>query len=325
MKAVHLVRYPVGAPVAGDFAVIDEVEPAIADGEVRVRVRALGMDPAVRMRMAVVSRMGPPMALGVAVGGRGVGRVLESRAAGFAMGDLVGGELGWREQAVVAGAALERLETAGQADGAAEHAHLNALGPTGLAAWFAVEALAPRVAETCVIAPAAGAVGSLAAQLALRAGARVIGMGRGAGQLEYLRAMGVEAAEADGDLAALGGGVDCFLDGVGGALHGRVLRTLNPRARVLLIGFVAAYNDAGPPAYGDAAAILFKRATMSGFLLADHMARAPDARAKLAALIADGALRPAEALWHGLAKAPQAFAALFADAPPGKQIVILED
>ncbi len=327
MKTVHLIAYPEGAPTPLHFDLVDEPEPTPARGEVLIQTLALGMDPAVRMRMSVKPPMGPPMRLGEAVGGRGIGVVLAGEDRAFAVGDLVGGELGWRERVALPGAALERFESVGGASAATfpPHAHLNVLGPTGLAAWFATEQLAPRPGETLVIAPAAGAVGSLAAQLARKLGARVIGIARGETQLAYLRGLGIEAADADGDLAALVPGVDAFIDGVGGALHERVLAHLNPRARVLLLGCIAAYTDAAPPRYGNAAPILFRRATMQGFLLADHMARAPEARSALAAAIAQGTLHPAETLWHGLAQAPHAFAALFGDAAPGKQIVIVKD
>ena len=321
MKAVHLTAWPEGPPTPAYFTLADEPDPAPAAGEVLVQVLALGMDPAVRMRMSPQSRMGPPLALHTVVAGRGVGRVVASQHPGFAPGDLVGGELGWRTHAALPGGALERLAPGDHPP----HAHLNALGPTGLAAWFAIEQVAPRAGETIVIAPAAGAVGSLAAQLARNAGTRVIGLARGEAQLAYLRSLGIEATDAEGDLAPLSPGVDIFVDGVGGALHDRVIAHLLPRARVLLIGCIADYNGTAPPRYGNAAPILFRRATMQGFLLADHMARAPHARAALAAAIADGTLRPAETLWRGLEHAPHAFAALFADAPPGKQIVILED
>ena len=321
MTAIHLKAYPEGVPTADHFALVDQPDPTATEGEVLVEVLALGMDPAVRMRMSPRSRMGPPLALHAPVAGRGVGRVIASRNPDFAPGDLVNGDLGWRTHAALPATTLERLAPSDHPP----HAHLNALGPTGLAAWFAVEQVTPRAGETIVVAPAAGAVGSLAAQLARAAGARVIGLARGEPQLAYLRGLGTEAADADGDLAPLVPGVDIFIDGVGGALHDRVLAHLAPKARVLLIGCIAGYNDAAPPRYGNAAPILFRRATMQGFLLAEHMDRAPQARSALAAAIAERTLVPAETLWRGLEQAPRAFAALFGDAPPGKQIVIVKD
>jgi NADPH-dependent curcumin reductase CurA len=121
------------------------------------------------------------------------------------------------------------------------------------------------------------------------------------------------------------GGIDLFVDGVGGAFHDRMLGALNLHARVQLLGFVSGYGADALPRYSSAAAVLMKRARMEGFLLADHMDRADAARAALARWLADGTLRPAETVHRGLASAAAAFAGLFADSPPGKQIVELED
>lgn len=322
-REVRLARYPAGAPVAADF-VLAEAPPAAepSDGEVVVEVTHLSMDPAPRLRMTATSPMGPPMALGRVVEGRGVGRIAASRAAGFAPGDAVAGELGWRARAVLPAAKLERLEPGN----APLHHHLNALGPTGLAAWFALDAASPRFSETVVIAPAAGAVGNIAMQLALAAGARVAGVGVGSAQCAFIAGLGAQPLDADADpAAALAGGVDVFLDGVGCALHDRIAAHLNPRARVILLGFVAGYGDAAPPRYGDMRQILMRRAHAQGFLLADHMARAPEARAALGAALAAGTLVPQEKIWPGLTYAPAAFAALFGTAPPGKQIVAITE
>lgn len=319
MKALCLQRYPEGAPEPGDFALHDLPDPVPGEGEVLVAVTHLSMDPMPRTRMQAQPPMGPPMRLGAPVEGRGAGRVLHSNDPGFAPGDMVLGEFGWQSLAALPAARLVR------ASGGRPQDHLNALGATGLAAWFVVDALAPREGDTMLVAPAAGAVGSLVCQMAqaLAPGVKVIGTALGARQAAFLEGLGVEPMAPD---AAWSGpdGIDLFVDGVGGTFHDRMLAHLNSRARVLLLGFVSAYGAEGPPHYGNAAAILMKRASLQGFLLADHMARADEARAAIASWLADGTLRPAETVHHGLASAATAFAGLFADSPPGKQIVELE-
>jgi NADPH-dependent curcumin reductase CurA len=319
MKALCLLRYPQGAPQQQDFALRDLPDPVPGDGEVLVEVTHLSMDPMPRLRMQAQPPMGPPMRLGAPVEGRGAGRVLLSKDPAFAPGDMVLGELGWQSLSVLPAARLGRVEAGEPRD------HLNALGATGLAAWFVVDALAPCAGETLLVAPAAGAVGSLVCQMAqARApGVRVFGTAVGAQQTAFLEKLGVEPFAPDADWPGPGG-IDIFVDGVGGALHDRMIPHLNPRARVLLLGFVSAYGEEGPPHYGNAAAILMKRARMEGFLLADHMARADEARSSIAQWMAEGVLRPTETVHHGLASAATAFAGLFADSPPGKQIVELE-
>jgi hypothetical protein len=211
-------------------------------------------------------------------------------------------------------------------DGGLPHQHLHALGATGLAAYFIVESLAPRPGETLLVAPAAGAVGSLACQIARQVApaARIVGTAVGPAQAAFLHRIGVEPLASDASWPGPGG-IDAFVDGVGGAFHDRMLAALNPRARVLLLGFVSGYGADAMPRYGSAAAVLMKRARMEGFLLADHLDRADHARARLAGWLADGTLAPAETLHRGLAAVATAFAGLFAESPPGKQIVELED
>lgn len=317
MKALCLARYPQGAPQPGDFALRELPDPVPGPGEVLVAVTHLSMDPVPRLRMQTRPPMGPPMRLGAPVEGRGAGRVLQSNDPGFAAGDMVVGELGWQSLAALPAARLARVE------GGRPQDHLNALGATGLAAWFVVDALAPKAGETMLVAPAAGAVGSLVCQMAqARApGVRLVGTALGEAQAGFLASLGVEAIAPD---VAWDEGIDIFVDGVGGAFHDRMIATLNPRARVLLLGFVSAYGEDGPPRYGNAAAVLMKRASLRGFLLADHMDRADEARAQIGRWLAEGTLTPAETVHHGLASAAAAFAGLFADSPPGKQIVELE-
>jgi NADPH-dependent curcumin reductase CurA len=324
MKALTLLRYPKGAPQPEDFELRELPDPEPGPGEVLVKVTHLSMDPLPRVRMQAEPLMGPPMRLGAPVEGRGVGRVVASKDPAFAEGDVVLGELGWQGLAVLTGEKLTKAEGGGE-----PHQHLNALGPTGLAAWFVVESLAPRRGETLLVAPAAGAVGSLVCQIAAARAPdlAVFGTALGSKQAEYLESIAVTPMSPGGDWPGPDG-IDLFVDGVGGAFHDRMLGALNPRARVLLLGFVSAYGEEGPPRYGNAGAVLLKRARMEGFLLADHMtdpSAVTAARDQLADWLEDGTLRPAERLHHGLASAAEAFSGLFTDSPPGKQIVALED
>lgn len=323
MKQIVLLRYPQAAPDPADFALRDAPDPVPAEGEALVEVSHLSMDPFPRMRMRADARVGPPMALGACVEGRGIGRVRVSRSPLLAPGDLVAGELGWREQAALPAAALHKLDAALGPD----EQQLSLFGPSGLTAYFALHALgAPRPGETVAIAPAAGSVGVLAGQIARQAGARVVGIA-GPSQIEALAGFGYDAGVDHRDAAAgiaraCPDGIDLFVDGVGGATHDAVLAAMRPRGRVVLLGFIAGYS-AGPAPYGSMLPLLLKRLRVDGFLLADWQDRFGEALAALSGWARAGALRPVETIWDGLDQAPAAFAALFADAPPGKQIVKL--
>lgn len=322
---ILLRSYPAGVPAPENFELVPAPVPEPGDGEVLLAVTHLSIDPFPRLRMRTDSRVGPPLPLGTTVDGRGIGRVLASRAAGLAVGDHVMGDVGWQSHVALPAAGLRKLDLAL----GPPQRHLSLLGPSGLTAYFAMVVLGgPKPDETVLIAPAAGSVGTVAIQLAKAAGARVVGVGSGPAQLSELATLGVDVAVDHRDRAGLATacptGVDVFLDGVGGALHDAVAGLLNPRARIVLLGFIAGYNDEGPPRYGDVPALLFKRARIEGFLLADWQAGFDKAMAALAAMERAGTVRAVETVWHGLARAPEAFCGLFGDAPAGKQIVTLE-
>lgn len=321
-RQVHLLRYPAGVPTPDDFALVDAPLPAPADGEVLLGVDCLGLDPFPRLRMRADSRVGPPLPLGQVVDGRGIATVLESRHPALRPGDVVHADTGWQSHVVLAGDGLMPLDMAA----GNRAAQLSVLGPSGLTGWFTAD-WAARAGETLVIAPAAGSVGVVAAQLATAAGAQVIGITASAGQADWLRTHLGIAAHTTADVLqnGLGAPIHALIDGVGGALHDRLISAMAPGGRVLLLGFIAAYNDAAPPAWGGAMPILMRRLQVQGFLLADQAPRFAEARAGLAAALASGALRPFQTIHHGLAATPAAFAGLFGDPPPGKQIVQVSD
>ncbi len=94
-----------------------------------------------------------------------------------------------------------------------------ALFVAGATAYVAVRAVAPADGDTVVVSGAAGGVGSLAVQLARRAGATVIGLA-GAGNHEWLAAHGViPVAYGDGvadRIRQAAEKVDAFIDTHGG-------------------------------------------------------------------------------------------------------------
>lgn len=321
-RQVHLVRYPVGAPRAEDFAIADAPMPTPRDGEVLLRVDCLGLDPFPRLRMRADSRVGPPLPLNQVVDGRGIATVIASRHADFGTGDVVAADTGWQHFTVLPGDRLQRLDLAL----GPRREHLSLLGPSGLTALFVTERAA-RPGEMLAMAPAAGSVGILAGQIARLLGAHSLGIGASTAQTAALPDLGYDEAISVDDVleGKIGCEINAFIDGVGGALHDAVLLRLAPHARIVLLGFIAGYNDAGPPRYGNMLPLLMKRATLTGFLLADHEPRFAEARRRLAAWRDAGQLRAVEAVHDGLAATPAAFAGLFGDAPPGKQIVRLTE
>ena len=174
-RRIVLARYPQGAPRPDDFQLESQPLAPLQDGQVRVQTLWLSMDPFPRLRMDPHCVVAAPLALGDVVIGRGAGRVVESRNAAFTVGDCVAGELGWQTFASCSDVSLRKVDVSE----APMNTALGILGPPGLAASRLVEVAAIERGQTVVITAAAGAVGSLIAQLAKLRGGRVIGLAMG--------------------------------------------------------------------------------------------------------------------------------------------------
>lgn len=328
-RRILLKSYPRGVPRPEDFEVVEAAAPsAPGPGEVLVETHWLSMDPLPRVRMDPAAKFPPPLSLGSVVVGRGVGIVRASSHDGFAPGDWVAGELGWQEQALVAGTVLRKIDPAL----APVQTALGVLGPSGITAWCLVRvAAAVRAGDHVVVAAAAGSVGSVAVQLARLAGARVVGIVGGERQARFVRdELGADAVvdyrseSLDADLAqALPSGANVFLDSVGGRLHEAVMQRIADHARIVAFGFISAYNSGAgaQPEYGRIYELIRRRATLQGFLVGDHAARFGEAVAELAGHLRAGRLRNAESVTEGFERTPAAFARLFDADPVGKQLV----
>ncbi len=325
-----LAARPQGVPRPTDFQIVESAARAPAAGELCVRVQYLSMDPAPRMRMDEVPRMGPPLPLGETVIGRGAGIVEASAAAGFAVGDCVAGELGWQEHAVVPAAAVRKVDCTL----APMSAYLGLLAASGLTAWFALsECARARAGETVLVSAAAGSVGLAACQIARLLKCRVIAVAHGAEQARFIERELAPDAVVDDTSPALATAldaacqppVDVFLDSVGGVLHEAVMDRIAVGARAVLYGFISAYNQSAgtEPEYGRIYQVIRKRAHLMGFLIADHAERTPQALEQLSAWLRKGRLHGFECVREGFESVPAAFAELFGEAAPGKHLVRL--
>lgn len=328
--AIVLARHPQGVPHLDDFRFEQRNVPDAGDGEVLVEVRYLSMDPFLRLQLAPSASMGRPVRPGDVIPGRALGRVRTSRDPSLKTGDWVIGDLGWQRFSVMAAQSLSRIDVD---DGLGPSVYLGALGSPGLTAALLLEATQAAAGDTVVISAAAGAVGNVAAQLARLRGCRVIGLSGSQARRDYLLSvLGLDAVHDHRDPAALSatlverGGVDVFLDSIGGALHDAVLSSMNPLGRIVMYGFISGYNSSGKPAsYGSMMEVLRKRLTVSGFLVGDHASLFPSALKQLHELVRSGRLTVVENIHQGLGATPQAFASLFDAAPPGKTLVCLGD
>jgi NADPH-dependent curcumin reductase CurA len=198
--------------------------------------------------------------------------------------------------------------------------YVGALGSSGLTAYFGLfEVARVQPGDVVVVSSAAGAVGSVAAQIAKVLGCRVIGIAGGPEKCAYLRdTLGLDAAVdyKAGTFfpalqAACSEGIDVFFDNVGGEQLDSALMLLRPRARVVISGMISQYNTSvptGPRAYG---MLLVRHARMEGFLVREYRDQYPKARAALVKWLRSGQIKTRETLLDGVEAFPAALPMLF--------------
>lgn len=328
---IRLASRPVGEPTADTFELVRTDVPEPAEGEIVVRNTWMSVDPYMRGRMDDVPSYIPPFPLGAALEGSAVGVVVASRSDAVPVGATVSHFLGWREYAVLDAAAATVIDTAL----APAQAYLGALGTTGLTAYAALTEVAPvREGDVVFISAAAGAVGSVAGQLARKLGAsKVIGSAGGPEKAKklvtdfgYDAAIDYRAGSLEEQLAqAAPEGVDVYLDSVGGGHLRAAIGAMRTGGRIALVGAIGGYNAtepaAGPDNLFQAAA---KELNLRGMLVSSYFHLFPEWIGRAAGWLADGTLRTEHTVFEGIDRAPAAFLGMMRGANTGKMLVRLD-
>ncbi len=325
-QSVVLRRRPDGMPTPSDFELVEEPTPEPAPGQVLTRTLFLSIDPYMRGRLRDRASYAAPAQLGEPMVGEGVGAVIASADPGFAIGDLVVGSRLWQSHVLSDARALVKLDPAGPPI----QTYLGVLGMPGTTAYSGLTDIGqPKAGETVVVSAASGAVGSVAGQLARRAGARVVGVAGGPEKCFWVqdalsfddcvdhRALDLTAALT----AACPNGIDVYFENVGGKLQQAAFSLLNPHARVVVCGMVAQYNEDDPPPGPNLGFVVGKRVRIEGMLVSDRPARFAEWRALAVPWVQDGTLRYRETIIDGLENAPEALARLLGGENFGKMLV----
>jgi len=319
-------RKPVAEVGPENFDLVEGPMPEPKTGEVLVRTTLLSLDPASRAWMQGAtyrSQLNP----GDLMAGWGLGEVVSSNMKGFEPGDLVSGEYGWQQYAAFSAKALTKHDKKHKP----EHI-LGALGITGLTAYFGMlDVGRPRPGETVLVSGAAGAVGSIAGQIAKISGCRVIGTTRSAEKCKWIvDELGFDAAidytgeNLDKALKdACPNGLDVYFDNTGGEVLAAALRRMNLFGRVSCCGAISQYNTSKPEPgpFGVPGFLVTKRIRMEGFVVMDFYNRKAQAEAALARWLAEGKLKAPVDVVEGFEKMPSALAGMFAGKNKGKLMV----
>ena len=330
-RRLTLLARPIGLAGPEHFAEDVAAIRAPDAGEVLLETLYLSIDPAMRVWLNEDPGYVPPIALGEVMRAGGIARVIESRAAGFAAGDLVQARTGWQTHPTLPGADIEKLDT----DAGTPLDWLGLLGMTGLTAYFGLRDVGrARPGETVLVSGAAGAVGQVVGQIARIEACRVVGIAGGAAKCAVLTGeLGFDAAidyKAEPDLAAAiaracPGGVDVFYDNVGGTTLDAALANLRLRGRVVICGRIsqtAATELTGITQLGQ---LIGKRARVEGFVVTDFAARFAEGRHWLATQRDAGRLRQRVHVIDGLERAPEGLGMLFRGENMGKLVVKVAD
>lgn len=312
----------------GDFRLVETDIGSPDEGELLLRTLYLGFDPAQKGWMENIADYVAPMAIGDVMRGSAISEVIESKHPDYAVGDLVLGTTGWTEWHRSRGDGLVKIDTQ-----LPPTAALSVLGTTGATAYCGLFKIGRPVAgDTVVVSGAAGATGSVVGQLAKIAGCQVIGIAGGEDKCRWL----VEEAGYDAAIDYKAGnirtqirdhcpnGIDVIFDNVGGAILNDMLGEIATGARIAVCGGISRYEmgtlPAGPQNYFN---LIFRRGSMSGFIVLDWASEFPEIRKRLERFVLDGRLRYREDVQHGFENAPDTLKRLFAGQNRGKQILKL--
>ena len=325
-REVHLVKRPEGLPRLDDFELVDATLPELVDGQVLIQQLYMSVDPAMRPRLTRGYELSAVMS------GGALGRVLQSRNAAFAEGDLVLGLQGFREHAVSDGRGLRKLVPE---PGIPLTAYMSVLGGPGFTAYGGMLEIGKlKDGEQVFVSTAAGAVGSIAAQVAKIKGCYVIGSTGSDEKAAWLRdELGLDAVInykktpiREGIRESAKKGIDVYFDNVGGDHLDAALASMNTLGRVAVCGMISGYNEPGSrTAVRNLSNIIYGRITLRGFVVTDFLHLREQFDRDMRAWLKAGTIKWKETVLEGIGAAPQAMVGIMQGDNIGKMLVKLSE
>ena len=324
-----LRRRPQGSLAPGDLELVEGPIPDLSQGEVLLRNLYLSLDPTNRIWMSDREQYLPPVGIGDVMRGVTLAVVESSRSDRITEGQIVSPHNGgWEVYSKCSDRQVSVVKTMDQVPLTAE---MSVLGATGATAYFGMTDIGqPVEGETVVISAAAGAVGSIAGQLARIAGAKTVGICGGEKKVsQVVDEYGFDAAidyrsEDVGDALdrLCPEGIDVDFENVGGPIMEAVYNRMNDNSRMVLCGMISTYDQDGPvPGPADFSRILMRRMTVRGFVIVDYLSRMREAKETLGKLISEGKLKWRDHVVQGIESAPGAMDLLFTGKNDGKLLV----
>lgn len=325
----HLIERPQGNVQEKHFKYTESPIPQPEQGQVLVRLEWFSFDPAQRTWVEPIPTYLPPVEVGGPMRAIAAGTVISSKNAEFKEGDRVQGMFEWSDYIVADPKQLNAPRTINP--DLDYQTALHVLGGTGMTAWAGMRCVADvQAGDTVLVSAAAGATGSVAAQLARAWGARVVGIAGGSQKCEkLLKDYHLDAAVDYKDRenfskalkAAMPDGLDVYFDNVGGAILDTAFKHANNKARFAMCGQIAHYQSPQPP-MRYFTQIILKSLNLKGFLVFDYLQEiAQTGMAELASLHKAGKITVDYDIKEGFQNIPKTLLRLFDGSNQGKQLL----
>jgi NADPH-dependent curcumin reductase CurA len=343
ISKIVLKKYPESLPSQEDFECQEIELQELSDGQILVKTLYLSVDPYMRGLLNPTGIDGnyPFFRLGETIVSGGVGEVLSSKNPNFEEGDLIEGALPWQTR-FIADKFVERLPWLGRGDRNGirkltyAHDHpsdaVGLYGMPGLTAYFGIRTGEVHEGDIVVVSSAAGAVGSVAGQLAKCKGATVIGLTSSVekgqkliAELGFDHAINYRDQDFQDQITKIAPhGVDVYIDNVGGFVSETIMNQLKPlKGRVVLLGMISTYNDNQKTGHLNVWPINLKSTTMKGSMFYHFEDDFPSAIEEMIELKNQNRLRMVERAYSGLESAPTALNSLFGNSNFGKVVITL--
>ena len=327
---ILLNQRPIGTPSSECWKLDTSEIPDLKQGEVLLKVKYLSIDPAMRGWMNDSKSYKKPVQLGDVMRALGIAEIVASKNEKFAVGEHVSASVGVQEYVVSDGWDFVKVDP----NIFPLPAYLGTLGMSGLTAYFGLlDTGQPKEGETVVVSGAAGAVGSVAGQIAKIKGCRVVGIAGGKDKCDYVvNQLGFDACVdyKSNNLRAnlkevCPSGVDVYFDNVGGEILDTVLTLINKKARIVICGAISQYNSTKPEGPKNYLSLLVNRAKMEGIVVFDNAARYNEAAKEMAGWIKEGKLNANFHIEKGGVKSfPDVLMKLFAGENTGKMVLEID-
>ncbi|MEQ9003674.1 MAG: NADP-dependent oxidoreductase [Pseudomonadales bacterium] len=328
-REIRLKSRPDGMPTEKNFELAEVTVADPGPGEVLVRNHYMSVDPYMRGRMYDRKSYVPPFQIGAVLDGGAVGEVVASNSDALPVGSFVQNGFGWREAFTAKPQQLQQVDP----ELAPLSAYLGVLGMPGMTAYVGLfRAASLKDGETVFVSGAAGAVGSLAGQIARIKGCRVLGSAGSDDKVAHLvDDLGFDYAfnYKEGRLLdhlreGAPDGLDVYFDNVGADHLEAAIFHMRPFGRIALCGAIAVYNDTEPrPGPSNLTMAIGLGLRLQGFIVSHYNDSRDDFIRDVSGWIRDGQVKYDETVLEGIDQAPAAFEGLFTGRNVGKMLVKL--